>query len=116
MIRKKDEEKILLDLKKIIKNLLESGFKNRKGRQIDSVEYVQIINIKIDENNDNRDIIVIQNVEAQARVWVLFNADSRSSDDILLRNQKSIIFSYDREIDNYKIHGEDVLFFDNTTS
>jgi hypothetical protein len=115
MLRKKEEEKILLDLKIVIKERLLTDFKNRKGRLVDSVESIQIHDIKIDEDNDNRDKIIILNIEAAARVFVIFNNDSKSSDNIALRNQKPIEFIYNKEIGNFEIDEKTAIFFDNTT-
>ncbi len=114
MMTKKEEEKILLDLKALLKNRLIEGFKNKKGKSVDSVEYIEISNLMIDEDNDDRNKIIVTNVEALARVWVLFSPDAKSNDDIQLRNQKHIEFIYDNEIDNFKIDEKTAIFFDNT--
>jgi len=114
MLRKKDEEKIFTDLKILVKNKLKSGFVNRKGQYVDSVENVQLWSYEIDEGNEDRDTVIFLSVEAEARVFVIFSKDAKSSDDIRLKNEKPIIFNYKKELDNFEVDEETVRFYDCT--
>lgn len=110
-----DKERINENLKDAIKNSLLKNFKNRNGREIDSIEYINILKYEIDGENSNRNKLIIHNIFATARIWVKFVEDSTSSDNIQLRNSKPIEFIYDEEIQGFKIVDQEIIFFDNTT-
>lgn len=113
-MRKKDIKKITEDLEQLIKVELLNNFKNRKGYVVDSVEFVNIMNFETDDENEDRDKIIVTIVYAESRVWVKFVEDSKSSDNITLRNNKPIEFIYKNETDEFEISTKDVIFFINS--
>lgn len=110
-MRKKDSEKIVNDLIEFIKGKLLDNYKNQKGRVIDSVQTLNILSFEIDEENEDRDKIIVTKVIAASRVWVKFVEDSKSSDNIQLRNNKFVEFVYDKETDEFKMLDSDVIFY-----
>ncbi|KAF2081703.1 hypothetical protein [Flavobacterium sharifuzzamanii] len=110
-MRKKDSEKIVNDLREVIKGKLLDNYKNQNGRLIDSVETLNILAFEIDEENEDRDKIIVTKIIATARVWVKFVEDSRSSDNIQLRNNKSVEFIYNKEADEFEMVPNDVVFY-----
>ncbi|KVV16329.1 hypothetical protein [Flavobacterium sp. TAB 87] len=114
-MREKEQKKILTDLLEVINKILKSGFKNRQHRLVDTVEQVQIQNYEIVEDENDRDLIYVHNILVTTRVFVIFSEDAKSSDNIILKNQKPIPFRYNKDIDNYEIEEETVFFFDATT-
>ncbi len=114
-MREKEQEKISKDLKEIINKILTNGFKNRQHRIVDTVEQVQIQNYEIVQDENDRDQIYVHNIIVGARVFVIFSEDAKSSDNIVLKNQKPLSFRYNKEIDNYEIVEDTVIFFDATT-
>ncbi|UWY26583.1 hypothetical protein N4T20_12750 [Flavobacterium sp. TR2] len=114
-MREKELEKIAKDLKEIINKILINGFKNRQHRIVDSVEQIQIQNYEIVQDENDRDQIYVHNILVGARVFVVFSKDAKSSDNIVLKNQKPLSFTYKKEIDNYEIEEDTAIFFDATT-
>lgn len=110
-MRKKDSAKIVNDLIEVIKGKLLDNYKNQNGRVIDSVETLNILSLEIDEENEDRDKIIVTKVIATARVWVKFIENSRSSDNIQLRNNKSVEFIYNKETDEFEMGANDVVFY-----
>lgn len=110
-MRKKDSEKINQDLKETINRKLLDNFKSQNGRIIDSVEALNILKIEIDEENEDRDKIIVTKVIAAARVWTKFVEDSRSSDNLQLHNNKPIEFIYKKENDEFEIVENNVVFY-----
>ena len=113
-MREKDESKILEDLNKIIKDKLSNNFKNRKHRLVVKIEDIQLLDYKIYPDENNRDQVLVSNVYVKARVYVEFGHDATSSDDIILKNQNSIKFNYNRNIDNFEIDKNTAVFYDAT--
>jgi len=114
-MREKEQKKISTDLKEIINKILKNGFKNRQHRIVDTVEQVQIQNYEIVRDEDDRDQIYVNSIIAEARVFVIFSEDAKSSDNIILKNQNPLSFKYNKDIDNYEIVEETAIFFDATT-
>lgn len=110
-MRKKDSEKIINDLREVIKGKLLDNYKNQNGRVIDSVETLNILGFEIDEENEDRDKIIVTKVIVATRVWVKFVENSRSSDNIQLRNNKPVEFVYNKETDEFEIVANDVVFY-----
>ncbi|WP_291274424.1 hypothetical protein [Flavobacterium sp.] len=110
-MRKKDSDKIVEDLRKVIKGKLLDNFKSQNGRVIDSVESLNIIGVETDNNNEDRDKIIVTKVIAASRVWTKFVEDSKSSDNLQLRNNKPIEFVYNKETDEFEIVKNDVVFY-----
>jgi flagellar biosynthesis regulator FlaF len=113
-MRKKDSEKIVNNLIQFIKEKLLDNFKNQNGRVIDSVETLNILDFEIDDENEDRDKIIVTKVIAAARVWVKFVEDSKSSDNIQLRNNKIVEFVYNKETDEFEMVANDVVFYINS--
>lgn len=113
-MRQKEKDKILQDLKEVVKKFLLNGFKNRMHRVVDTVEQIQILNYEIVQDENDRDEISIQNIRAGARVFVIFSEDGKSSDNILLKNRNPLRFRYNKEIDNYELDESSAEFFDAT--
>lgn len=111
IMRKKDSEKITEELRELIKGKLLDNFKSQNGRVIDSVETLNILNVEIDNENENRDKIIVTKVIAAARVWTKFIEESKSSDNLQLRNNKSIEFIYNKETDEFEIVENDVVIY-----
>jgi len=113
-MREKEQEKILNDLKDVTNKILKNDFKNRKHRLVDTVERVQILNYEIVQDEDDRDLVYVRNIQVEARVFVIFGEDAKSSDNIILKSQKPLSYKYNKEIDNYEIQEDSVEFFDAT--
>lgn len=114
MIRQKDREKIVSELTNIVKNILHEGYENRKGQTVEKLQNVKILEFKIDEENDDRDKIIITKVQAVARVIVGFGYGAMTNDNISLRNDKIIEFVYDKEIDSFRIQNDSSEFYNNS--
>ncbi|MEN9906959.1 MAG: hypothetical protein RLZZ540_100 [Bacteroidota bacterium] len=114
-MRKKDSEKIFKELKETVKAKLLNNFKNRDGHIIDTVESINIQNFETDEKNEDRDKIIVTNVNITSRVFVKFVEDSRSSDNLQLGSNKSIEFVYNKETDEFDIIANDVVFYINSS-
>ena len=114
MLRQKGQEKIVSDLINLVKNTLQEGYKNRKGQRVEKVEKINILEYKIDEENDDRDKVIITKVQSVARVIVRFGHDATTNDEISLRNDKVIEFVYNKEIDNFEIQNDSSEFYNNS--
>lgn len=113
-MRQKEKDKILQDLKEVVKRILLNGFKNRMQRVVANVEQIQILNCEIIPDEDDRDLVLIHHLQIGARVFVIFGEDAKSSDNILLKNRNLLRFRYDKEIDNYKLDESSIEFYDAT--
>ncbi|UZH54873.1 hypothetical protein JRG66_13000 [Salinimicrobium tongyeongense] len=112
---KKDEEKILLEIRGLIESKLTNGFTDRRGRPVVDVEAVNIIEWEIDEDKSNRDEFIVKTLYSQPRVWVS-NDDSggKSNENFQLKNTKPIKFVFNEEHQEYKIENEEEINFINT--
>lgn len=110
----KDKQKISDDLKEILKSKLLDNFMNRKGKIVDSIDYINILKCDIDSEKSNRKKIVFATILIIARVWVKSTENSTSSDNIELRNSKPIEFIYDDLTDELKLSDNEIIFFDNS--
>lgn len=113
-MRPKDNEKILSDLKKLITKKLLSDKKIGRGRPINSIESVDIVDFIMDNDEEDRDKIIVKDVHAFVRIHVEFIENSFSSQNLQVRSNKEIEFIYDKETDNYEIVENDVTFFNNS--
>lgn len=111
-MREKDKEKILNDIKVIVKQILLKGFKNRLHRVVDSVEQIQLLNYDIIPDEDNRDLVLVHHLQIGARVFVIFGHDSKSSDNILLKSKAPLQFIYNKETDKYELEEVTAEFYD----
>ncbi|TZF99072.1 hypothetical protein FW781_03865 (plasmid) [Chryseobacterium panacisoli] len=108
----KDEKKIQEELIKLIKEKLLKGFKDSKGKPVESIEYVQIINIEEDKENQNRNKIIIKQVIADARLLIQFIEGSTSSLNTQFKNNKSIEFLINQSTDEVDLVESDVTFIE----
>ncbi|KVV16044.1 hypothetical protein [Flavobacterium sp. TAB 87] len=113
-MREKDQEKINSDLKKVVNDHLLNGFKNRQHRLVDTVKEVRILNSEIIQDENDRDHILVKNIQVGARVFVIFGDDAKSSDNILVKNQGPLSFRYNKEIDNFELEEATAKFYDAT--
>ncbi|MFY7814017.1 MAG: hypothetical protein ACOVRK_02385 [Chryseobacterium taeanense] len=113
-MRQKEKDKILQDLKEVVKKILLNGFKNRMHRVVATVEQIQILNYEIVPDEDDRDLVLVHHLQIGARVFVVFSEDGKSSDNILLKNRNPLRFRYNKEIDNYKLDEDSTEFYDAT--
>ena len=112
-LSKKVEEDIHDDLREFITNKLLNEFTDRRERPVIEVEAVNIYNIEIDEENSDRDNIIINKVHSFPRVWIKIDNDgSKTNDNFQISNSKPISFKYDDGSKKYVIQNEDqiVLF------
>lgn len=108
----KDEKKIQDELIKLIKEKLLKEFKGPKGKPVESVEYVQIIDIEEDKENQNRNKIIIKQVIANARLLIKFIEGSTSSLNTQFKNNKSIEFLINQTTDEVEMIESDVKFIE----
>ena len=111
-MRKKEQEKILNDLNDFTKKTLLRGFKNRKNKVVDTVEGIQVYNYEIIHDEDDRNHVLVSNIQIGARVFVVLDENAKSSDNILLKNGKPFSFRYNSDIDNYEVDVDTVNFYD----
>lgn len=111
MIRPKDREKIISDLKELISNKLLSDTKIGNGRPIHSIESINIPEINIDSENNDRNKIIVNDVHAFVRLHIEFIENSFSSKDVQIKNNKQIEFEYNEETDTFEIIESNVVFY-----
>ncbi|AQX11346.1 hypothetical protein BAX94_09525 [Elizabethkingia meningoseptica] len=114
MIRKKDLIKIEKELTILIKERLLTEFKNNKGKPVDQVDNIALLKTELDEENENRDKIIVASVYANARLFIRFmDDDSTSSENTQVKNNIPIEFSYNSDTDEFDIVINDVKFYEN---
>ncbi|MBV6880449.1 hypothetical protein NG800_014000 [Epilithonimonas ginsengisoli] len=114
-MRPKDKEKILIDLKNLIEKKLLADKKIGKGRPVNSVESVDIADFKINDDEEDRDKIIVTDVHAFVRIHLEFVENSFSSQNVQMRNNKEIEFKYNKEMDYYDLVENDVIFYNNAS-
>lgn len=73
-----------------------------------------LINIVLDEDNEERDKIIITEIYADTRLFIRFmDDDSISSENTQVKNNKPIEFLYNHDTDEYDIVISDVIFYEN---
>lgn len=113
---KKEEENIQNELKDMIRRKLLDGFTDRRERPVIEVESVNMHTWTIDEDNSDRDKIIINLVHAAPRVWVSIDDDGgKSNDNFQLTNDKPVEFTFDNDLKEYKIENEEKIAFLNTS-
>lgn len=108
----KDELKIKDELKKLVEEFLLTEFLDSKGKSVESVEYVNIIDIEYDKENENRKKIIVKHVIANARLFILFTDDSTSSLNTQFKNNKQIEFVINDSNDEFELVESDVKFIE----
>ena len=111
-MKKKDDDKIRADVKALITNFLLGDFKTRKGLKIKSIDNINFYEIVYDEENVGRNKIAVSSLVAGIKVWVSFVEDSTSSDGVMLKINKPIIFVLNPNSDEFELESEDAPFFD----
>ena len=112
---KKDEDKILLEIRGLIERKLTNEFTDRRGRPVVEVESVNLVEWEIDEDKSNRDEIIVKTLYSQPRVWVSNDDFGRkSNDNFQLKNTKPLKFVFNEEHEEYKIENEEEITFINT--
>jgi len=112
---KKEEERIGKPIRDFITNRLTNGFKNIKGREILRVEGSPLLDMHINEKESEiKDLIVIDSVSANVRVWVKFS-DGESNDYVAISINKSFRLTYDFQVKEYQIENkENIVIIDNS--
>lgn len=110
-LNKKDEEVLFIQIQHEIKKKLLNSFRNQQGKLVEDVETVNVYGLEIDEEQSDRDTILIPTINAAVRVWVRFHPDGKSNDSFNLRNDKVIIFKYDDDLKQYKFSNADEVNF-----
>lgn len=115
-LSKKQEEKIIESLQQMITSKLLNGFRNNRQKPVVIVDSIYIYEYKIDEENSDRDNIIIESITVRAHVWVSLNIEEgRSNDTLQLVNNKSIKFSFDEIQNDYRIvNDSEIILLDKT--
>jgi len=107
----KEIEKIKAPIRDFITSKLLDGFKNRKHQEVVRIEFFHLLECNInEEKTELKENAQVDNVIANARVWVKIDNDgSETNNDLNLRIAKSIFLDYDPESKEYKILNIDDL-------
>jgi len=108
----KDKKRIQDELSKLIKDKLLTEYKDSKGKPVDSIEYVDIMDIEYDNTNQDRKKIIVKQVLANVRLFILFTEDSISSLNTQFKNNKPIEFMINDSTDNVELVESDVKFIE----
>ncbi|WP_267402582.1 MULTISPECIES: hypothetical protein [unclassified Chryseobacterium] len=108
----KDEKRIKDELSKLIKDKLLSEYKDVKEKPVDSVEYIEIISLDYDTENQDRKKIIVKKVIANVRLHILFMEGSTSSLNTQFKNNKPIDFTIDFSEDEVNLVESDVKFIE----
>lgn len=112
-LNQKDEEILIEHLRDYIKSKLLDGFKNYKGQLVIEVEALYINKIELDKEKSNRDILLINILYAEARVYVHLMEGSKSSNNLTLRNNIPLELQYNDQQGQYIIsNGNNVVLLD----
>ena len=89
--------------------VLQNGFKNRQGRELHSIDSLNVVNIEIDEDKSSlKEVVYVNSILAYARIWVHFH-DGRASDNIQLSLSSEVVLEYDFGAKEYIIANEDEI-------
>jgi len=106
----KENAEITESLKTLVKNKLPE---DKQGRELDSIEQINLVNWEIDSANSNRNKITVSSIRALPKIWLKNRYGGTTNNNLQLRNNKPIIFLYDDVSDTYKISNEDeIILFD----
>lgn len=109
---KKDELKIEDELKKLVEQFLLNEFKDSHEKPVESVEYLNIVDLEYDSDNQERKKIVIKKMIAATRVHIQFSEGSTSSLNTQFINNKPIEFIIDFSTDEVELIESNVKFIE----
>ena len=105
---KTDQQKIENELTQFISNKLLTEFRDSKLRPIDRIEHIEILAFKFDDENQDRNKIIVKEFYAVVRVHILLDDGSTSSEDTQVKNDKPIEFIVNHELDVLELVHSDV--------
>ena len=108
----KDQKKIIEELTKLTKEKLLNEFKDSRLRPVDSVENVDILNMEYDNENQDRNKIIVKEFIANIRVHILIDEGSTSSLNTQVKNNKPIEFLVNYEEDTVELSDSDVTILE----
>lgn len=95
----------------LIKLIMVKMPKDRMRRELHKVEAINLVHWEIDEENSDRNKLVIASITAMPRIWLKNPYGGTSNLNMQIRNNRPVIFEFDNREDNYKIiNTEEVNF------
>lgn len=106
---KKELELIKNPIYALMQKKLLIGFKDRRGRELHSLENLSIYNIEIDEEKSSlKETVYVSSVLAQARIWLNI-PDGRANDNVELALSREVVLEYNFGAKEYVIINEDEI-------
>jgi hypothetical protein len=106
----KENAQIKEELEKLIQKKLPE---DRQGRELDSIENINLVHWEVDPANSDRNKITISTLTALPKIWLKNNHGGTSNNNLHLKNNKPVIFEYNEESESYEItNGDDIILFD----
>ena len=100
-IGKKEIEQIKSELKERVKNYLIKNYKDPYGNPISTIERIGI-GIEFDENESERDRVIISEIRITATVWIKNERhDTVSNSHLDKKNNIPLILNYNEESTEY---------------
>jgi len=105
---KKEEENIKQKIRDLIERKLLDGFTDKQERPVIKVDSINLINYDINEEESDRDKLIIQNIYSAPHIWVSNDlSGGMSNDNFEIRTQYPLEFIYDEEQKEYIIRDYD---------
>lgn len=104
----KDKTKIQEELLKFVENYLTNKFIDSKGRPVETIENITIVNIEYDNKNEIRNRIILTEFIADTRLFMRWVDGSSSSLNTQFRNNKPMEFEIDFETDEITLIESDL--------
>lgn len=111
-MKTKDHKKVTADIKALIeKQFLTKEQINFPGKTVHKVESVEIDDFNAEQDDEDRNKIIIPTVSATVRVLLNSVENSFKPQKINLKSNKPIEFLLNKETDNYELSENDVVFY-----
>ena len=104
----KDKTKIQEELLKFVENDLTNKFKDSKGRPVEKIENITIVNIEYDNKNEIRNRIILTEFIADTRLFMRWVDGSSSSLNTQFRNNIPMEFEIDFETEEITLIESDL--------
>jgi len=110
VIGDKENQQIKEKLEELIQDKLPE---DRQGRELDSIENINLVNWEVDPAHSNRNKITISTLRALPKIWLKNNHGGTSNNNLQLKNNKPVIFEYNEKSESYEItNGDEITLFD----
>jgi len=110
VIGDKENEQIKKGLEQLIQEKLPE---DRRGRELHSIENINLVNWEVDPANSDRNKITISSLRALPHIWLKNDHGGTSNNNLQLKINKPVIFEYNEELESYVItNGDEITLFD----